>query len=155
MNPEDRYDSLFKYYGKDLWLLLKAQVKAESAFNKKAISRAGAKGLAQFMERTWEEWNKDENIFDPEESIKAQAKYMRYLLQNFNGNVRLALAAYNFGIGNVKRLVKAHGTEDWFILKNYVPKETREYVERIMNFLEKYLENENMSIRDFEKINVE
>ncbi len=58
MNAEDRYDSLFQFYAGQKaidWLLLKAQVKRESAFDPNARSPVGAVGLAQFMPATWDE----------------------------------------------------------------------------------------------------
>ncbi len=111
MQSEDRYNSLFQYYGEKSnvpWRLLKAQARAESNFNPKAISHVGAKGLAQFMDPTWEEWGEGDP-FNPEQSIKAQARYMRWLLERFDGQesqIEKALASYNWGIGNVRKMTE-------------------------------------------------
>lgn len=134
----DRYDSLFRHYGGKSnvqWQLLKAQVRAESNFNPNAVSPAGAKGLAQFMAPTWTEWGNGNSPYNPEASIEAQAKYMRWLFDQFPNQERQVLAAYNFGIGNVKRLLKEKGWE-WF---GHLPKETQDYVPRILGFRDEYL----------------
>ena len=114
MNPDDRYDSLIRFYGDQVgydWLLLKAQIKAESNFNPHAVSRAGAEGLAQFMDATWREWEdgtpgiqpepQEYSPFDPEDCIRAQVHYMKWLLDFCGGDIEYALAAYNWGIGVV------------------------------------------------------
>ena len=137
MKKEDRYDSLFKYYaeeagftGKD-WLMLKSQVKAESAFCPTAQSGVGAKGLSQFMDPTWKEWGKGQNVLNPEASIDAQARYMRWLLNRVT-TWECALAAYNWGIGNVLRVWQ---DPNW---KSRLPQETKDYLERIERYYEEY-----------------
>ena len=126
MAARDRYDSLLRYYaareGLD-WLDLKAQMLQESAANPKAVSPAGARGLLQFMPRTWDEWAPGEHPYDPEASIEAGAKYMAWLLKRYQGNHRQALAAYNWGIGNVQK-----AGADW---PAKLPAETRQYLVRI------------------------
>ena len=130
MRREDRYDSLFQYYAKENdiedWQLLKAQVKAESGFDPMAHSMAVASGLAQFMSPTFNEWSdkiglQSPNPYNPEHSIACQAAYMRWLMDQFPGDIDKALAAYNFGIGNVK-------------LNRPYPKETTDYVARIKRY---------------------
>jgi soluble lytic murein transglycosylase-like protein len=136
VKAEDRYDSLIRYYGEQFgvdWVLLKAQVHAESGFDPEARSIVGAVGLAQFMSATWAEWadgtpgTQDlppHGLYDrrnPEMILRAQAAMMAWLLRQLGGSVDQALAAYNFGIGNVKR------GKPW-------PKETRDYVQRINRF---------------------
>ena len=155
MNATDRYDSLFRYYAEQAgldeqmfvggWRLLKAQALQESRLDPNAKSAVGALGLAQFMQRTWEEWRdgipgiQSEpphdlvllNPRDPEDAIRSQAAYMAWLLRQFEGNVRPALAAYNWGIGRVKQAIKIHG--DAFLAA--APEETRQYVPRILRIL--------------------
>src|ERR1041384_1623776 len=105
---EDRFDSLFIYYGylNDIpWPLLKAVVKAESQFDPMARSTAGAAGLAQFVAQTFNEWAlrlgiKSPSPYNPECSIQCEAGYLRWLLDNFQQNLDRALGAYNFGVGN-------------------------------------------------------
>jgi soluble lytic murein transglycosylase-like protein len=79
--------------------LLAAQLKQESGFNPRAVSRAGARGIAQFIPATARA-NGLRDPFDPEASIEAQARLMAGLLRRF-GSVPLALAAYNAGPGAV------------------------------------------------------
>ena len=133
MKFQDRYDSLFEVYGERNDIapsLLKAQVRAESDFNPMARSQAGASGLAQFMPSTFAEWSANlriasPNIYNAEQSIQCQAAYMRWLLDQFAGNLDRALGAYNFGVGN-ERMHKP-----W-------PVETINYVARIKGYLAEY-----------------
>lgn len=126
MKVEDRYDSLFQFYGGHSnvdWKLLKAQVAAESNFNPDALSPVGAEGLAQFMPATFREWAvklkiKHPDPCDPEHSIACQAAYMRWLLDRLDGNMDRALGAYNYGIGHELR------RDPW-------PQETIDYVKKI------------------------
>jgi soluble lytic murein transglycosylase-like protein len=140
----DRYDSLFQYYGDKSgidWRLLKAQAIAESALNPDVISPVGAKGLTQFMDRTWQEWRdgtpgvQEINIdlaklspYDPEDAIKAQAAYMAWLMKQFDNNLTDTIAAYNWGIGNMKNFI-ANNRE------GKMPRETWAYVDRITNLI--------------------
>jgi len=82
--------------------LLAAQLYAESNFNPFAQSPAGAQGIAQFMPGTAEAYGLTDP-FDAEKAIDAQARLMSDLLQQFDGETALALAAYNAGPGAVER----------------------------------------------------
>jgi soluble lytic murein transglycosylase-like protein len=81
--------------------LLAAQLMAESNFNPYAVSPAGAAGIAQFMPGTAAMYGLDDP-FDPAQAIDAQAHLMADLLEQFGGDVSLALAAYNAGPGAVE-----------------------------------------------------
>jgi soluble lytic murein transglycosylase-like protein len=81
--------------------LIVSVMRAESGFNRMAVSPKGASGLMQLMPATAERFGV-RNIFDPRENILAGAKYLRWLLDRFNGDVRLALAGYNAGEGAVE-----------------------------------------------------
>jgi soluble lytic murein transglycosylase-like protein len=76
-------------------------MRAESGFNRTAISVKGATGLMQLMPETATRFGV-KNIFDPRENVLGGSRYLRWLLERFSGDVRLALAGYNAGEGSVE-----------------------------------------------------
>ena len=82
--------------------LVMAIVSTESNFNELAVSSSGAMGLMQLMPDTAKQLGV-ENPFDPRENLEGGIKYVRYLLERFDGNVELAVAAYNCGPGALER----------------------------------------------------
>jgi soluble lytic murein transglycosylase-like protein len=81
--------------------LILSLMRAESAFNRTAVSVKGASGLMQLMPETAARFGV-KNIFDPRENVMGGTRYLRWLLDRFSGDVRLALAGYNAGEGAVE-----------------------------------------------------
>ena len=104
----------------------------ESAFNPVAVSRAGAKGMWQFMYNTARMYGLTINSFvderlDPVKSADAAARYMRDAYRIF-GDWNLAVSAYNCGPGNVNKAIRRSGSRNYWDIYRYLPRETRGYV---------------------------
>ena len=82
--------------------LVKAIIMAESGYNPRAISKKGARGLMQLMPKTAAALG-IEDSFNPEHNINGGVRYFRQLMNEFNNDVRLALAAYNAGTRKVRK----------------------------------------------------
>ena len=106
--------------------LLRGLIRAESNFNPRAGSPAGAQGLTQLMPGTARSLGVT-NAFDPAQAIDGGAKYLRQQLDRFGGDPRKALAAYNAGPGAVQR----HGGVPPYA-------ETQNYVRRVLAYAEEY-----------------
>lgn len=118
-----KYDAYFKAAAKKYGVsesLLKAIAKAESNFNARDLSDSGAMGVMQLMPETARSLGVDDP-YDPEQNIMGGAKCISQKLKEFNGNVKLALAAYNAGSGAVKR---AGG----------IPSQCKTYVNRVLSY---------------------
>ena len=126
IEPKHAYDDIIaqaaETYGLDP-RIIKAVMQAESAFNAMAVSPVGALGLMQLMPDVAKELGVTDPL-DPRQNIMAGSKYLRQLLDAHEGNVRLALASYNAGPGNVAK----YGTIPPF-------KETRNYVKKVTALL--------------------
>jgi soluble lytic murein transglycosylase-like protein len=103
--------------------LVRALVKVESNFNPNAVSRKGAMGLMQLMPQTARQLRLT-NPFNPEENVDAGVRHLRELLDNYGGDVRLSLAAYNAGTGAVAR---SSGIPHYAETRNYVKRITQLY----------------------------
>ena len=118
-NLEEIYAEASQTYGVSIDLL-KAMTKQESNFNSNATSRSGAQGLMQLMPATAASLGVS-NAYDPYQNIMGGAKYIRQMLDKYDGNVSLALAAYNAGSNNVD---KYGGIPPFAETQNYVAKIT-------------------------------
>ncbi len=112
--------------------LVSAVIKAESDFNPREVSRKGARGLMQLMPATAQRFGVT-NSFDPVANIYAGTRYLRWLLQTFDGNADYAVAAYNAGEGNI---VKYNGVPPF--------RETLTYIKRIAGHIRKAMESSKM-----------
>ena len=114
--------------------LVMAVIHAESAYDKNAISRAGAVGLMQLMPGTARRFGVS-NRKDAAQNIQGGVRYLRHLLELFDFNIRLTLAAYNAGESAVKKY------------DNKIPpyKETQHYVKKVLVYYQNYLSGK----RDF------
>ncbi len=102
--------------------LIRSVIRAESNFDANATSSKGAIGLMQLMPETAEELGV-KNSYNPVENIMAGTRYLKSLLNRYDDNVELTLAAYNWGMGNVER----H--------PDRLPEETRTYIARVNGYL--------------------
>ena len=106
--------------------LVKAVIQAESGYNPNAVSRAGASGLMQLMPGTAKQL-KVADAFNPKQNVDGGVRYLKFLLDTFKGDVSLALAAYNAGMGKV---AKYGGIPPY--------EETRTYVSRVLSYMGSY-----------------
>lgn len=130
---DDIFAEVADEYGVNL-NLLKAVAKAESDFDTEAVSWCGAQGIMQLMPTTAESLGV-EDPFDARQNITGGAKMLAYLLDDYNGNVSLALAAYNAGSGAVSRY---GGVPPY--------NETLRYIDRINDILGGVLSNDSRTI---------
>jgi soluble lytic murein transglycosylase len=106
--------------------LIKAVIKAESDFDYKAVSRKGARGLMQLMPKTMDQMEV-KDPFNPEENIFGGTRYLSLLLERFNNDKKLALAAYNAG---PERVEEYQGVPPF--------PETKSFISKVLNYYFKY-----------------
>lgn len=103
--PNEAYDDMIAEAAVDYDMdpdLIRAVMQAESAFHPLVVSRAGAEGLMQLMPELADEMGVSDS-FDPRENIRGGTRYLKRLLDYYDGDLSLALAGYNAGPGNVAR----------------------------------------------------
>jgi soluble lytic murein transglycosylase-like protein len=129
-----KYDDVIRKAAKQFGMevnLIKAIIKAESSFDPDAVSESGAQGLMQLMPDTANDMEVG-NPFDPEENIFGGTRYLSLLLQRFNHDKRLAVAAYNVGATTVTKY-------------DAIPPipQTRRFVEKVMKYYREFNEKSN------------
>jgi soluble lytic murein transglycosylase-like protein len=132
--PDDVSDIIRRYAARFRLeeALVRAVIKAESNFNPKAVSHKGAIGMMQLIPSTARLMDVDDPL-NPEENIRGGSRYLRLMLDEFDGNLELALAAYNAGPNAVKR----HGGIPPFA-------ETRTYVERVKKYMNQFRQGKDI-----------
>lgn len=121
--------------------IIDSQYSVESSRGKKLLSPKGAMGPMQFMPDTWKEWGHG-NVNSLADSQDAARRYDAFLLKRYGGDVRKALAAYNWGMGNVDKDVAKNG-QNW---ESHAPQETRDYLNKITQLMLRQGQNVNINI---------
>lgn len=121
---DDIIDRASRRFGVDRELI-RAVIKAESGFDPRAVSSAGAQGLMQLMPSTAKMLGV-KDPFDPEQNVMGGTRFLKDLLQRYDGDVDSALAAYNWGPGNLE---KSTGS---------LPRETRDYLKKVKGYYAQY-----------------
>lgn len=132
---DDIFNEVAQEYGVNV-SLLKAVAQAESGFDASAVSKCGAMGMMQLMPATAQSLGVTDP-FDAKQNITGGAKMLAYLLDDYDGNATLALAAYNAGAGSVK---KYGGVPPY--------KETLNYIKKIDGYLGGALSNDSTKLSD-------
>lgn len=117
-------------------LLLRAVAWQESRGNAAATSRVGAAGLMQIMPGTAGDLGVTDR-YDPQQSVNGGAKYLAQLTKRYNGNVPLALAAYNGGMGNIDKAIKKAGTSDPEAVLAQLPSITGRHSQETIDYVKK------------------
>lgn len=126
--PKQNFDSLVQKVGEKFGVetsLIRAVIQTESSGNPLAVSSAGARGLMQLMPKTAAELGVQDS-FDPAENVMGGTRYLRRLLDRYQGDRKLALAAYNWGMGNVETRLES------------MPRETRNYIAKVENLYQTF-----------------
>jgi len=152
-----KYEKLIIRYSAEYDLepaLVAGVIYTESSFQERALSRVGAKGLMQIMPATGREIAEalnepffEDNLYDPETSIRFGCYYLRKQMDRFDQNVAVTLAAYNAGPHRAEQWLSEYGLDSRNRIA-YIPfEETRNYVDRVLQARENY---ENLY--DWEKL---
>lgn len=148
------FEEVFHKYG--LPEELKYMAVIESALNPVAVSRAGARGMWQFMYTTARNYGLTINSYvdermDPVKSADAAARYLRDSYRVF-GDWNLAISSYNCGSGNVNKAIKRSGHRDFWGIYDYLPRETRGYVPAFVGamYAFKYYKEHGLKVDDCE-----
>jgi soluble lytic murein transglycosylase-like protein len=133
--PKGDFDPIIRQYAEEYDVepaLVKAVIRAESGFNRMAVSHKGARGLMQLMPKT-ARIHGVRNSFDARENIRGGVRHLRLLLDRLRNNLPHVLAAYNAGEAPVMRY---RGIPPY--------PETRQYVSRVLRYRQQYLREERL-----------
>ncbi|MBO4441660.1 transglycosylase SLT domain-containing protein [bacterium] len=144
--PTPFFDEILEYSGEFNIppQLVYSIMRAETHYGKLLFSAAGAMGLMQIMPKTFGKIKAQSGMdisdpLDPRENIRAGAWYLSRLLQRFDGNLFLAVAAYNAGPHKVSEWLKKYGKSDGYVFIELIPyAETRDYVKKVLRFFSIY-----------------
>lgn len=126
-NADSRLSAVSQKYGIPQHMLYSVWAQESRKGNMKQASAAGAKGHFQFMPGTAKAYGISGREWDFDASSDAAARYFQWLLKHYNGDHNKALAAYNWGNGNLDKAIQRYGN-DWL---SHAPKETQGYVNSI------------------------
>lgn len=130
-NADSRLSAVSQKYGIPQHMLYSVWAQESRKGNMKKSSADGAKGHFQFMPGTAKTYGISGREWDFDASSDAAARYFQWLLKHYNGDHNKALAAYNWGNGNLDKAIKRYGN-DWL---SHAPKETQGYVSSIKNMM--------------------
>lgn len=113
--------------------LIWALIRHESSFKPRAVSTVGAKGLTQLMPNTARAFCglTADHVFVIEDNVMCGSRYLKKLVGDFDGDLKLALAAYNVGPSHIKKLIKNNQVHGFKQVKSLIPRSTRKYVSSI------------------------
>jgi soluble lytic murein transglycosylase len=135
--PKEELRRLISHYGSQFEVappLIEAVIKAESEYDPMAVSKKGARGLMQLMPATAEQLGVS-NVHDPRENLRGGVRYLRKLLDQFQGDVELAVAAYNAGPGAI---TKYRGLPPY--------PETVDYVKKVRKYYDQFQERASSAL---------
>ena len=129
--------------------IVDSQYSVESSRGKNLKSPKGALGPMQFMPDTWKEWGRGD-VNNLRDSQDAATRYDTFLLNRYGGDVRKALAAYNWGMGNLDKDIAKNG-QNW---ESHAPQETQDYIAKISRLMLRQGQNVNINITNSTAANV-
>lgn len=141
-----KYETIVNKYAEqnnvDKYLVFSV-IKKESNFKSDAISSKEAKGLMQVLDSTAKEITKEEavELLNEEDNIEIGTKYLKYLIDKYDGDILLALCAYNAGLGNVDNWIKNETiiTDGEADIAKIPFQETKQYVKNILTYYYVYM----------------
>lgn len=119
--------------------LVRAVIHCESGGDPTAVSSVGAKGLMQLMDSTGRQWHRTLRLdgeydpFNPSQNERIGRAYLSWLIDHYDKDIPTALAAWNFGIGNIRKIFRSRGLLSFVALFPFLPQETQDFVHRVLD----------------------